>query len=108
MKGISINGIDLHKILMPLVPHEGCKSVSSLCYPKQRIEFESYDNMLELTIPTKLALEMYRIGIFPQDKSLAFPVTVGGKSVGQFKVIKLLYPNNLRQEDVVFITLLMH
>ena len=106
MKGISINGIGLHEIMMPLVPYEGCKSSASLCYPKQRIEFETYDNMLELTVPIKLALEMYRVGILPQDERLAFPVSISGKSVGQFKVAKFLYPNTLMQEDIVFITLL--
>jgi hypothetical protein len=56
MKGISINGKKLHEIMMPLVPYENCNSIASLRYPKQRIEFELYDDLLKLTVPSKLAL----------------------------------------------------
>lgn len=105
MKGISINGKKLHEIMMPLVPYENCNSVASLRYPKQRIEMEFYDELLKLTVPSKLALEMYRVGILPQDESLAFPVSVSGKSIGNYKVVKFLYPNSSAHDDIVFITM---
>ena len=105
MKGISINGKKLHEIKMPLVPYENCNSVVSLCYPKQRIEFELYDDLLKLTVPSKLALEMYRVGVLPQDESLDYPVSVSGKSIGNYKVVKFLYPNTIAHDDVVFITM---
>ena len=91
--------------MMPVVPYENCNSVITECYPKQRIEFEINDNLMKLTVPSKLALEMYRVGILPQDESLAFPVSVSGKSIGNYRVVKFLYPNSIAHDDIVFITL---
>ena len=105
MKGISINGKKLHEIRMPVVPYENCSSVVSQSYPKQRIKYEVFDDQLKLTVPSLLALEMYRIGILPQDESLDFPVSVSGKSIGNFKVVKFLYPNSGAHDDIVFITM---
>ena len=105
MKGISINGKKLHEIMMPLVPYENCSSIASLRYPKQRIQFELNDELLKLTVPSKLALEMYRVGILPQDETLDFPVSVSGESIGNYKVVKFLYPNTVSHDDIVFITL---
>jgi hypothetical protein len=105
MKGISINGKKLHEIMMPVVPYENCNSIVSQGYPKQRIEFKFYDEVLKLTVPSLLALEMYRIGILPQDESLDFPVHVSGKSIGNYKVVKFMYPNSIAHDDIVFITM---
>jgi hypothetical protein len=105
MKGISINGKKLHEIMMPLLPYENCSSVASQRYPKQHIEFELNGELLKLTVPSKLALEMYRVGILPQDENLDFPVSVSGESIGKYKVVKLLYPNSGAHNDIVFITL---
>jgi hypothetical protein len=105
MKGISINGKKLHEIRMPVVPYENCNSIVSQSYPKQRIKFELYDDQLKLIVPSKLALEMYRVGVLPQDESLGFPVSVSGKSVGNYKVVKFLYPNSGAHDDIVFITM---
>ena len=106
MKGISINGNYLHKIMMPLEPFENCNSATFLCYPKHRIKFELSDNMLKLIVPTKLALEMYRIGVLIQNKNLVVPIAVSGKSIGHFKVTDFLYPNSYEHNDDVFITFL--
>jgi hypothetical protein len=105
MKGISINGKKLHEIKMPVVPYENCSSVVSQSYPKQRIKFELYDDQLKLIVPSKLALEMYRVGVLPQDESLDYPVHVNGKSIGNYKVVKFLYPNSSVHHDIVFITM---
>ena len=105
MKGISINGKKLHEIMMPVVPYENCNSIVSQCYPKQRIKFDIYDDQLKLTVSSTLALEMYRVGVLPQDESLAFPVSVSGKSIGNYKVVKFMYPNSIAYDDIVFITL---
>jgi len=58
-----------------------------------------------LTVPSKLALEMYRIGIFPQNESQAFPVSISGKSIGNYKLVNFLYSNSNAYDDIVFITL---
>jgi hypothetical protein len=105
MKGISINGKKLHEIKMPVVPYENCSSVVSQSYPKQRIKFELYDDQLKLIVPSKLALEMYRVGVLPQDESLDFPVGVSRKSIGNYKVVKFIYPNSSAHHDIVFITM---
>jgi len=105
MKGISINGKKLHEIMMPLVPYENCNSVVSSRYPKNRIEYTLSEDLLELVVPSKLALEMYRNGILPQDESQVFPVRVSGKLIGDYKVIGFLYPNSSMHDDSVFITL---
>ncbi len=106
MKGISINGKKLHELTMPLVPYENCNSVVLLRYPKNRISFEqSEGGVLRLTIPSNLALEMYRIGILPQDTSRIFPVSISGKSVGNYKIADFLYPNSSGHDDIVFIKL---
>lgn len=90
---------------MPVVPYENCSSVVSQSYPKQRIKFELYDDQLKLIVPSKLALEMYRVGVLPQDESLDYPVHVNGKSIGNYKVVKFLYPNSSVHHDIVFITM---
>jgi len=106
MKAISINGKKLHELMMPLVPYENCNSVISMRYPKSRIFFEqSEEGILRLTIPSNLALEMYRISILPQDKNQDFPVSVSGKSIGNYRVIDFLYPNSSTHNDIVFIKL---
>jgi hypothetical protein len=105
MKGISINGKKLHEIKMPVVPYENCNSIVSQSYPKQGIKFEFHDELLKLTVPSLLALEMYRVGVLPQDESLDYPVHVNGKSIGNYKVVKFLYPNSSVHHDIVFITM---
>jgi len=102
MKGISINGSKLHDINMPLVPYS-CGVVASLCYPKERIYFEDSKGEAKLTVPTRLAVEMYRIGILPQDENQAFPICISGKSIGSYRVVNFLYPND--HSDVVIIRL---
>ena len=105
MKGISINGKKLHEIRMPVVPYENSNSIVLQSYPKQRIKFELCDDLLKLTVPSTLALEMYRVGVLPQDESQDFPVHVSGKSIGNYKVVKFLYPNAIAHDDIVFITM---
>ena len=106
MKGISINGKKLHEVMMPLVPYTNINSVVSMSYPKTRIFFEqSEGGILRLKIPPKLALEMYRIGILPQDTNHIFSVSVSGKSIGKYKVVDFLYPNSTQHDDIVFVKL---
>ena len=106
MKGIAINGKKLHEIMMPLEQYKNCNSLISLRYPKSRILFEQDDEgLLKLKIPSNLALEMYRLGILPQDENQAFSVSVSGKSIGNYKIIGFLYPNSSMPGDIVFITI---
>ena len=104
MKGISINGSKLHDINMPLAPYS-CGVVASLRYPKERMDFECSEGIAKLTVPTRLALEMYRTGVLPQDENQIFSICISGKSIGSYRVVKFLYPND--QSDVVVITFQM-
>lgn len=88
---------------MPLATYENCNSEASLCYPKRYIEFEPYDDLAKSTVPSKLALEMYRVGVLPQNESEVFPVSVSGELVGYFKVGKFLYPNSPSYDDKVLL-----
>ncbi|MBF0235590.1 MAG: hypothetical protein HQK62_09950 [Desulfamplus sp.] len=106
MNGISINGRYLHELRMPLVPYKNINSVVSLSYPKNRILFEQYgEGMLKLTIPSLLALEMYRVGLLPQDANNAFSVSISGKPIGNYKVVDFLYQDSSMHDGIVFITL---
>ena len=105
MKGISINGKKLHEIMMPVMPYENCSSIVSQRYPKNRIEFILDKDILKLSVPSKLALEMYRVGILPQDKNQVFPVSISGKSIGNYMIVDFLYPNSSRHDDSVYLTL---
>jgi hypothetical protein len=102
VKGISINGAKLHDINMPLAPYN-CGVLASLRYPKERIGFELSKDKVKLTVPTRLALEMYRIGVLPQNENQTFPVAISGKSKDLYKVVDFLYPND--HSDVVIIIL---
>ncbi len=90
---------------MPLVPYRNCNSVASLRYPIQRIEFEQNGDEVNLIVPPMLALEMYRIGILPQDKKISFPVNISGRTIGNFRIINFLYPNTDSHDEKIFITL---
>jgi hypothetical protein len=106
MKGISINGKKLHELMLPLVQYQNCSSVVSMQYPKHRIYFEQTDGgVLRLSLPSNLALELYRTGIIPQDKSCSFPVIISGRSVGKYKVVEFLYPNSSDHSGNVFLKL---
>jgi hypothetical protein len=102
VKGISINGLKLHDINMPLVPYK-CGVVATLRYPKERIDFEYSKGEAKLTVPTRLGVEMYRIGVLPQDENQTFPICISGKSIGSYRVVNFLYPND--HSDFVIITL---
>ena len=105
MKGISINGNKLHEIMMPCTAYDNCNSIISMLYPKNRIAIRLNDDRLKLTVPSRLALEMYRVGVLPQDDSLTFSVSISGKSIGKYKVVDFLHPNSARYNDNVFITM---
>jgi len=89
---------------MPLAPYS-CGVVASLRYPKERMDFECSEGIAKLTVPTRLALEMYRTGVLPQDENQIFSICISGKSIGSYRVVKFLYPND--QSDVVVITFQM-
>jgi len=90
--GIAINGQKLHEVQMPLEPY--CKGVvSSLAYPKTRVNFSLEGDTLRLMIPPLLGMELYRSGVLPQDAEIPVTIAVGGRRKGQFAVVDVRYPS---------------
>jgi hypothetical protein len=93
MKGISVNGKNLHEVRMFTVPYDQ-GMVSYLSYPKNRIGLMEDHQEIILTIPPLLAIELYRAKILPQDEEKSFPVHVSGKKIGTYRVVDFRYPNS--------------
>ncbi|MFH1136221.1 MAG: hypothetical protein V1816_09060 [Pseudomonadota bacterium] len=93
MQDIAINGRKLHEIQMLCMPWNQ-NTVSHLCYPKQHIDFAFTNDLIELTAPAFLVLEMYRQAILPQDQSVPVSIEIEGRDQGEFKVKDFRYPNS--------------
>ena len=65
-----------------------------LSYPKHHIDFVLINNLLELTAPAFLVLEMYRLAILPQDPSVPVSIEIDGIDQGQYIVKDFRYPNS--------------
>jgi hypothetical protein len=90
-KTIAINGTPLDQVRMPVEPH--CKGVvSSLSYPMRQIRLSRDEGMLRLVLPAYLSVELYRIGILPQDVNTAVRISIGGRPAGLFLVSDVRYP----------------
>ena len=90
-KTIAINGTRLDQVRMPAEPF--CKGVvSSLSYPMSQIRLSRDEDMLRLVLPAYLSVELYRIGILPQDVSTPVRISIGGRPAGQFLVSDVRYP----------------
>lgn len=104
MKGISIDEHKLHEVKMLIEPYTR-STVSYLRYPKHRIHHELTDEQLHLRVPCFLALEMYRIGILPQDKEQSVTIKISGKRTGEYKVADFRYPNSPSYDsEIIHIT----
>ena len=89
---IAINGAKLDEVRMPLEPY-GNGILSYLSYPKSEIRFSQQDSEICLIIPAYLGVELYRIGILPQDVKTPVEIAVGGRSVGRYVVSDVRYPH---------------
>jgi hypothetical protein len=99
MKSISINKKKLQKIGMLTEPYSP-GTISYLRYPKNRIKFNYNNDILVLFVPPMLAIELYRLGLIPQNENEKFSVEVSGKKIGTFKVIDFRYPKSTTDELV--------
>ena len=70
---IAINGTRLDEVRMPLPP-QGNGTITSLSYPMSQIRFVRDDYEFRLIVPAYLAVELYRIGILPQDWQWIIPL----------------------------------
>jgi hypothetical protein len=90
---VTINGIRLDQVRMPLEPY-GNGTVASLSYPVSQFRVTQNGNTLSLMIPAYLALELYRTGLLPQDADTPVSIRVGGKREKDFLVTDVRYPNS--------------
>jgi hypothetical protein len=88
---ISINGTRLDQVRLPAEPYSK-EFVSSLSYPKNQIRFAQDEGTVRLVIPPDLGLELYRIGILPQDAKTPVEISIGGRPMGRFLVSDVRYP----------------
>ena len=91
-RSIAINGTRLDEVRMPMKP-PGNGTVAYLSYPTSQIRFSREGGVICLIVPAYLAVELYRIGILPQDANLPLEVSIGGRSTGWYTVSDLRYPD---------------
>lgn len=89
---IVINGIRLDHVLMPMEP-DGTGVVSSMRFPKSQIHFSLEADSLRLVLPAYLSVELYRIGVLPQDEQTSVKISIGGRAVGRYVVDSVWYPS---------------
>ncbi len=89
---IAINGTRLDEVRMPLKPPDN-GTIASLSYPISQIRVSRNNRGLCLIVPAYLAVELYRIGILPQDANLPVEVSTGGRAPGWYTVSDVRYPD---------------
>jgi hypothetical protein len=100
---IAINGTRLDRVKMLLDQGPG-GCVSYLLYPKSQIRCSRGEGTLRLVVPPFLSVELYRLGILPQDVTVAVAISIGGRPVGRYVVSEVRYPyhQNLSFGGVIF------
>jgi len=91
-KAVAINGTRLDKMLMPMEPY-GNGVLAYLSYPKSQIRLSDNGGGLTLVVPAYIAVELYRIGILPQDVNTSVKISIGGRSAGSYQVSDVRYPH---------------
>ncbi|HEV3263452.1 MAG TPA: hypothetical protein VG013_41840 [Gemmataceae bacterium] len=75
-----------------LLKPPGNGTIAYLSYPMSQIRLSRDDRGLCLIVPAYLAVELYRIGILPQDANLPAEISIGGRSKGWYRVSDVRYP----------------
>ncbi|MGB2612986.1 MAG: hypothetical protein WBC80_28770 [Isosphaeraceae bacterium] len=88
---IAINGTRLDKVRMPAEPFSK-GVILSLSYPTSQIRYSLDEGTLRLVLPAYLSVELYRIGILPQDVNIPVRISIGGRPVGRYIVSDVRYP----------------
>lgn len=88
---IAINGTRLDKVRMPAEPFSK-GVITSLSYPTSEIRYSRDEGTLRLVLPAYLSVELYRIGILPQDVNTPVRISIGGRPVGRYIVSDVRYP----------------
>ncbi len=88
---IAINGTRVDKVRMPAEPFSK-GVISYLSYPTSQIRYSRDEGTLRLVLPADLSVELYRIGILPQDVNTPVRISIGGRPVGRYIVSDVRYP----------------
>jgi hypothetical protein len=88
---IAINGTRLDEVRMPLEPHSH-GVVSSLSYPMSEFRLSRDAGKICLVVPAYVGVELYRIGILPQDVLIPVEISISGRSAGRYLVSDVRYP----------------
>lgn len=86
---ILINGAKLDEVSMPMVPSRPGVT-SALSYPAGQILVTREAGALRVAVPAYLAVELYRVGILPQNAGTPVEVEYGGRG-GQYVVSDVRY-----------------
>lgn len=99
MNNISINGVMIADVQMPLEPHtEGV--VSYLRYTENRLHYQVAENAILLHIPAFLCIQLYRESIPPIDAAQSVDVRIGKEVCGLYTIADFRYPNDIGNEYV--------
>jgi hypothetical protein len=90
-QSLSINGTTLHEVRMPGKSDRRDVFVLLTC-PKDEVRFVCDEDQISIAVPSFLAVEIYRVGILPQNREVPVAVKVSGRSVGWFVVTDVGYP----------------
>ncbi len=90
-KAIAINGTRLDGVRMPLEPHSP-GVVSSLSYPMSEFHLSRDAGKICLVVPAYVGVELYRIGILPQNALIPVEISISGRSAGRYLVSDVRYP----------------
>jgi hypothetical protein len=102
---IAINGIRLDTLQLSMFPLvDGVTSL--LSYPMSQIQFKLDNGILTLATPALLAVELYRLGLLPQDQSNPLKISIDRRSIGWFTVHDVRYPAKPSSQEKVTFTML--
>ena len=101
MEGIEINGNKLYDIRLHQRSFDPGITVT-MRYPEHRIQYCFKIGVSYIEVPSLLAVELYRIGIIPQNPEKTFFIKENGRQVGIFFVKKVVYPDSLSNDVVRF------
>jgi hypothetical protein len=100
---IAINGTRLDQMRMLMEP-PGNNTIAYLRYLKSQIRFSRDDRTLCVAVPAYLAVELYRIGVLPQDANRPVVISIGGRPAGRYTVSDVRYPQSSFREITFTLT----
>jgi hypothetical protein len=89
---IAINGNRLDEVRMLI--ETGEHAVTYLKYPMSQIRLTRDGDVIGLSLPAYLSVELYRTGILPQNAKVPVEIAISGRSAGRYVVSDVRYPDS--------------